>query len=56
MSEQSGSTLKNLLKKAVGLPTGQSSCCGPAPAPAPEKSGAQSGCCSQPAGAGEKKS
>ena len=31
MSEQKNGLLVNLLKKAVGLPTSNSSCCSPAP-------------------------
>ena len=54
MSEKTGGVLTNLLKKAVGLPTGDSSCCGPAPAPAPEQKAAPSSCCGQPAGSEKK--
>ncbi|HWI51687.1 MAG TPA: hypothetical protein VNT01_06060 [Symbiobacteriaceae bacterium] len=42
MSEKNNGAFVNLIRKAVGLPTGTSSCCG---APA---AGTQSSCCSTP--------
>jgi len=43
MSEKSNGAFVNLIRKAVGLPTGNSSCCG---TPATDT---QSSCCSTPA-------
>jgi hypothetical protein len=38
MSQEKNGLLISVLKKAVGIPTGNSACCGPAPAPAPKDS------------------
>jgi hypothetical protein len=45
MSNEKNSLLVTVLKKAVGIPTGNSSCCSPAPKEAPEPKKESSGSC-----------
>jgi hypothetical protein len=51
MSQEKNGLLISVLKKAVGIPTGNGSCCGPAPVPTPKESSEQktehaNSCCS----------